>query len=488
MRFPLRSFTAGVILFVPIAPAFAQRADSLALSMEDAIALALRTGEEARLAAAQVELADAQIGVTRATALPQLRITAGQTHVLENARAQAVGQIFNQPNTYTSNANLSQILFQGGRTTAASHAASRTREAARLSAEEIRAQVNVDVQRAYVQVLYAERLLEIRRASLRLAAQRSTQVEAFEKAGRAAHFDVLTAHVERGNLEPQVVDAGNARDLALLELKRLTNIPAGQALKLTTTIEPSTVQVILTSVTSDSLQADGRASIRAAELVAHARRDAIAVARADFFPTLTVFIQSGFQAFPPSGGFPTSGGRVVDIECPAGSTAGRACTAQNGGWFSDRSLGVTFSWPVFDGLRTKGNLDVAEMQARIADIQLATAREAVATDIARARASLASAKALFAARTENAAEAREAFSLASLRFERGVGTQLEISSAQLASMQAQTDEARSVYDLYLASVDLARALGHPIPMPAGRSGREANSIPPQGTPRVPPPR
>ena len=71
----------------------------------------------------------------------------------------------------------------------------------------------------------------------------------------------------------------------------------------------------------------------------------------------------------------------------------------------------------------------------------------------------------FAARQQNSSEAQEAFQLASLRFSRGLSTQLEVSDAQLSMLNAQSGAIRSVYDLYLAAADLARALGQPVPTP-----------------------
>jgi outer membrane protein TolC len=129
-------------------------------------------------------------------------------------------------------------------------------------------------------------------------------------------------------------------------------------------------------------------------------------------------------------------------------------------------MGVQINWPLFDGLRAKGNIDAARAQARIADLQLAQEREAVALEVEQARANFQRAQALFAARQENATEANEAFRLVSLRFNRGLSTQLDVSDTQLALMTARTNEARAVYDLYLAGAELARAQGKPIPLPA----------------------
>jgi outer membrane protein TolC len=456
----MRRFIPILTLLCALAPdaAGAQRTDTLSLSLSDAVSTALRGSDEVRIANAQVDLAESQLTIARAGVLPQLRFSGSYQHVYENARGRAVGQIFFQPNTYTANANLSQTLFQGGREFAASRAAGRLRSAARLTADETRAQLSLDVQRAYLQALFAGRVLDIRAASLEQASARLTQVEQFQNAGRAARYDVLRARVERANFEPLVIQARSDVELATLELKRLLNIPIERPVRLTTVIEPRDIQGILASVDASQERGEDRASIRAAELTARARRVAVTVARADFFPTVSAFIQWGFAAFP-LGGFPTSSGQIGNSFCPGGSSPDRICN--NGGWFEDRFLGVNVSWPLFDGLRTKGNLDLARAQARLADAELTREREAVAVEVAAARA-----RSLFAARRENATEADEAFRLASLRFTRGLGTQLEVSDAQLALLTAQTDEARAIFDLYLASAELARALGKPLPMPA----------------------
>ncbi|HEX8673669.1 MAG TPA: TolC family protein, partial [Longimicrobium sp.] len=59
----------------------------------------------------------------------------------------------------------------------------------------------------------------------------------------------------------------------------------------------------------------------------------------------------------------------------------------------------------------------------------------------------------------------EAFRLATLRYARGLGTQLEVSDAQLALLTARTNEARAAHQLYLAAAGVARALGRPVPFP-----------------------
>ena len=461
----MKSTVATLLLMAACAvPAAAQTTDTLPLSLETAVERALTVGDEVLLARAQVDLADAQVTTARATALPQLRVNGFYTHVVENARAQAVGQIFNQPNTYNTNANLSQIVFQGGRALGGIRAARRTRQAARMSAEEARNNASFDVQQAYLEALFAQQMADIQNRNLELADAQLKQVVQFESSGRAARYDVLRARVERANIEPLAIQARSDYDIALLELKRLANIKAEQPISLTTKLDPQSVETMVTMISSQQESADNRASVQAARLNAEARHAGIAVARADFLPTITLFVQSGYQAFPFTG-FPTGRGRLDPITCPDDSPVGRICTLQNGGWFSDRSLGVQFTWPLFDGLRAKGNYDAAHAQAKIADRQYQQEREDVAIEIERANAELRRAHAFFAAQRQNATEANEAFRLASLRYNRGLSTQLDVTDSQLALLTARTNEARAVYDLYLAIADLARSQGKPIPLP-----------------------
>jgi outer membrane protein TolC len=448
---------------LPGAAAAQTPSDSLAISLDDAVTQALRSGDEARLAEAQVEIADAQVSVARAAALPQLRLLSTFNHGFENARAQAVGQIFNQPNTYNTNINLSQSIFQGGRVFAGARAASHTREAAKETQRETRTGVALDVVRSYMQVLLTKRLLDIQAANYELATSQLEQVEQLERAGRAARFDVLRARVDRANLEPLVIQTSNDHELALLDLKRLINVPIRQPLKLLTTIDAARVEELAAEIAGQPGDGGQRPALHAAELTARARRDAVAVARADLLPTVSVFLQSGYQAFPVENRFPFDRGRIISATCPTGSDPTRSCTAQNGGWFSDRTFGVNINWPLFDGLRAKSNLNVAQAQARSADLQLAQQREAIAIEVARSRANFDRARSLFAARRQNSGEAEEAFRLASLRFSRGLSTQLDVSAAQLALLTAQTNEARATYELYTPSGELARALGKPIP-------------------------
>lgn len=463
-----RFLVAGLLLPAAFGSAGAQQPrDTLRLGIEDAVTRVLRESDEVRIAGAQIELTEAQITQARASGLPQARLSSSYTQVLRNARAQIVGQtIFGQNYNYTGNINISQILFQGGRVFAGMRAAGDARNAARFNRAETEAQLAVDVQRAYFTAQLARELLQIQERNLELAAQRLTLVQQLEGGGRASRYDVLRARVERANLEPALLQARNAVDLADIEIRRVLNIPADQPFTLTSALDSAALREVTARVSADSANDPTRASERAAVAAVDGRREAVRVARADLLPTITTFFQTGYTALPSNNGFPTLWGRTSSDLCPPGSPDTRVC--QNNGWFADRSFGVQVAWPLFDGLRTKGAIDLAQAQEKLAHVQLDQERELVAVERARAWAEFNRARAAFDVQRQNVTEAEEAYRIAALRFERGLSTQLEVSDAQLLLLTARTNGARATTDLYLAAADLARARGLAIPLPPTR--------------------
>lgn len=444
-----------------------QGRDSLRLSIEDAVRRVVRESDEARIAQAQVEVTDAQVTTARAAGLPQARLSSQYNQVLRNARAEIVGQtIFGQNYNYSGNVNFSQVLFQGGRVFAGARAAGDARRAASFSRQETEAVLAVDVQRAYLTAQLTRELLEIQRRNAALASERVSLVDRLEQGGRASRFEVLRARVERTNLEPQVLQARNAVELADIELRRVLNIPGDRPFVLTSVLDTAGLREVARAATADSGRDLSRFSERAAQSTLEARREGIRVARADLLPTITAFFQTGYTALPNNNGFPTVWGRTANSFCPAGSPATRLC--QNNGWFEDRNFGLQVAWPFFDGLRSKGNIDLAQAQTRLAQLQLDLERERVSVERARAWTEFRRAELANEAQRENVGQAEEAWKIAALRFERGLSTQLEVSDAQLLLLTARTNAARAGTEFYLAAADLARARGLPVPLPPTR--------------------
>jgi len=469
-------FFIGILLIRPLSAQQTQQpADTLVLTLRDAVSRADRIGEEVRVARENLSTTEAQATIARAAGLPQLRVNASENRTVASARGQAVGQVFNQPYSYAAALNASQILFQGGRVVNAVRASRAATGASAQQLEETRSLISLQTQTAYVNALFTRRMVQIQQQSYELASAQLKQAEQFEKAGRMSRYDVLRARVALANIEPLLLQAREDAQIAQLELKRLANIPAARPLALTTSIDSVVIRDVLATVDT-TIGADNRPALASATLNARARELGVSVARAALLPTVTLNFNGGYGAYPVNGDiFPPGRGVFKTVPCAAGSAPGKVCTAQNGGWFSDQSFGFTVSFPVFDGLLSKGNIDLAGAQARVAEAQLAQTREQVSNDVERAKADLSRARGQYNAQQQNVAEADEAYKLASLRYSRGMATQLEVSDAQLALTTAQTNQAHSLYDVYIAAVALAQTQGRPLPLPSTDNATSAAS-------------
>ncbi|MGI9091470.1 MAG: TolC family protein [Gemmatimonadaceae bacterium] len=455
----------------------ATASDTVRLSLSDAVRRADRLGEEVRIARANVNATGAQVTIARSAGLPHIGLNATENRTVASARGQAVGSVFNQPYTYNTSISGSQSLFQGGRIVNGVRAANAVTAASQQDLAEARSVTDLQTQSAYLNVLFTNRVVQIQRQAYDQAAARARQAEQFQQAGRFSRYDVLRARVELANIEPQLLQAQENAQIALLELRRLTNVPTAQPLALTTTIDSTAIRDVLATVDT-TVGPEKRPALQSAAQIARARQLGISVARAALLPSVSFNFNTGYSAFPVGGSaFPSGLGGLAVVPCAAGTDPTRVCTSQNGGFFSDRSFGFLVSWPIFDGLQNKGAIDLAGAQARLAEAQLEETRERVYNDVARVKTDLTRARTQYDARQQSVGEAAEAFQLATLRFSRGLSTQLEVADAQIALTTAETNEARSLYDVYIAVATLAQAQGRPLPLPS--NDHVADTIPPR---------
>jgi outer membrane protein TolC len=461
----------------------------LRLTLDDAIRRALQSGNEVKIAEAGVRLAEGQVTQAWASALPEIRASLTYTRTFAsvfssaargptlgpfspdstaslgsrityleqeypNAVARGIGSLFSdlpfgRQNTYVATVTFSQTLFQGGKVGAGIVGAHAYQRAARAQLDETRREVTYRVTQTYLAALYTRRIVDITEASQAQVNDQLRLVALNHQVGASADYDLLRAQVEAANQEPLVIAARNSRDIALLELRRLLNVPADQPVELASALLASAESLPRVDLATVDLDESGRAAVEAAEANVEFRRQAVHVYQGDYYPSVKLSSAYGGQAFP-RGTFPAG---ISDFR-------------------RDWNASLTVSVPLFDGLRTHGAVVQAEADLARAQAQLAQTREGVAIEIEQARAEIVRARALVAARHETVGQATRAQHLASVRYANGIATALEVSDARLALQQASVNEAQATRDYLLAIAALERALGHPVPLERPGSGSE----------------
>lgn len=493
----------------PCVPApSAARADSgaLPLTLDDALARAVGESQEVRLARSQVALADAQVTSARSAALPQLSGSINYTRTFDSpfrtggiaipdslrfspdttaslaervryleqrvpsAGLGGIGSLFGnlpfgQQNTYVAALTGSQTLYAGGRVGAALRIADEYRESARLGLTESTADIQLQTREAYLRALLAQELERIASAAVAQAEAFLAQERLRQQAGTASELAVLRAEVSLENLRPQLVEARNAASLATLDLKRLVDIPLAQPVVLTTPLRaPSAAELAESRVAPDLLLSQ-RAAVQSAERQVTIREEQVRIARSAYLPSIDLRVNYGRQAFP---------GQVLDFSGLA--------------WRTDFNAVVGVSIPIFNGLRTRADVQQAQVTLEQERLRLGQLRENVQLQYEQALGEKQRAAASLTARSRTVEQAQRVHDLTVLRYEQGLATQLEVSDARLSLLQSRTNLAQAIADFYLAEAGISRALGGGSSTSATSSrATPASARPATATPSTPAP-
>jgi HAE1 family hydrophobic/amphiphilic exporter-1 len=131
---------------------------------------------------------------------------------------------------------------------------------------------------------------------------------------------------------------------------------------------------------------------------------------------------------------------------------------------------VFASWPLFDGLRTRGRAAQAGSDVRTLRIEEAQLLDAVALEVRDAVNALREAGRIVNALAGTVDQAARLVTLAEQGYEYGVKTRLDVDDAQLNRSRALGNLARARRDYLVAGAALRHAtgtLGDGIPMPGG---------------------
>jgi outer membrane protein TolC len=360
---------------------------------------------------------------------------------------------FGAPNQFSFGATGSVNLFTGGRVQAQNRVAQATQRAADVELTAQRAQIALDVTQAYFDVVLASRLVAIAESSLVQTESVLRTTRLARQVGNQSEFDLLRAQVTRDNQVPALLQQRTTRDLALLRLKQLLDMPATDSLVLTTELQDADAlpvvrltggDVAAASGTSDPTRADTstdrRAAVRQADEAVRVQEALLRATRAERLPSLVLSSAYSRVAFPSS--FPTWNSFLPN-------------------W----TVSVGASVPLYTGGRLRGDQLVAEANLAEARARREQVREFAALDAQQSLAELANAEAAWRASAGTAEQAARAYTIADVRFREGLSTQVELSDSRILLQQAQANRALAARNLQVARVRLA--LLRDLPLQAG---------------------
>jgi multidrug efflux system outer membrane protein len=399
-------------------------------ALRELIAAALEENNDLRIAVARVEQARAQLAIARAGQFPQLGASASATtnRASDTVTPRGFGGEFD---LFATAVDLTFELDIWGRLRRATEAA----RAELLAGEETRRAVVMtlvsDVATAYLELRQLDQELETTRRNL--ASREASLALARDRydAGLASGLDVHQAEAELASTAALIPDL--ERQVAQTEhrISTLLGRPpqaVRRGLALTATITPPAVPAGLPSALLER-----RPDIRQAEAALIAANARIGVARAAFFPQISLTGFFGVESVALSDLF-TGPSRV---------------------W----QFGPALTVPIFTAGRLRGNLAFVEAQQREA---LARYEQVIAQAFREVEDALVAhrrAREALARQTEAVRASRAALDIAEQRYTSGLTSYLDVLDAQRTLLTAEVAESRTLLAQLVAVARLYRALG-----------------------------
>jgi outer membrane protein len=128
-------------------------------------------------------------------------------------------------------------------------------------------------------------------------------------------------------------------------------------------------------------------------------------------------------------------------------------------WYPMALIGAKFTMPVFTGFARNSRNQQAKLSVMKAENNLEMIRQAIDLELASVTASLQNASSSLAIQKKNIETAEEVFRVSKIKFESGVGSNLEMITAETTLKESQTNYFNALFDAIISKVDFDKANG-----------------------------
>ena len=450
-------------------------------TLDQCIQYSLDNSINIKNAAIDEEIADARVKETRGIGLPQIDASVGLLHNqklprfftqhftpvegeesffdLSGIPGIQDGDVVGLPNFFqlrgSGNAaiNINQILFNGSYLVGLK-AASAYRELSIRTSRQSREQTIQQVTKAFYGVLINKDRMNLFDNNIARVDSLLKTTQALNKNGFAEGIDVDRIQVTLNNLMAERDKFYNLQDLAVHLLKFQMNYPMEQPLDVVGDI--ASLQVDEGLLKNYELDWDYTKRSDYALLEASRNLQSLDVRNkfSSALPSLSAFANLGYSTQSPtiSGLFKTN-------------TRGVESTDDYGPdkWYSFSTFGVNLNIPIFSGLQRSYRLQQAKLNLLKIENNFVSLKSGIDLEVRQAAISYLNAIKSLESQRANSALAQNIARITKIKYEEGVGSNLEVIEAEASLKESQINYYNALYDALLAKVDLDKAYGKLLP-------------------------
>ena len=331
---------------------------------------------------------------------------------------------------------IDQNIYDGGTREAANAEARRAIDAARYNNANVRQTTVFTVTQDYYQLLLALDLVKVARAQVARYAETLAATRAQVEAGTTAKKEILQAQADLANAQVTLLQNQNQITTASAALKNALGVNTNGIVQPAPLSAGDDLPQLPTAGLNVTLDAElataytSRPDLRQQQAIIESDNSALSEAKRQAGLTVSSDYVLTYQA-----------------------------TNDVGHRGTNSQILVTASYPLFDGGLVRGAVRVSQAQKDQAENQLEEIRQQIHEDVEQAYATRS--ESLQAAQLAQAAvaAANENYLAALGSQQAGVGTILDVITAQATLQQAQNQFVTAIYNFYISDAQLQRAIG-----------------------------
>lgn len=430
-------------------------------SLEECVQYAIENNVNVKNERLNQGIARAQTGETMAQGLPQLNAAGNLTYNIQRQTNFLPGELAGQTGfipvqfgtPYQSNVSLSasQLIFDGSYFVGL-RAAKVFKEFADKNVVKARIDVAEATALAYYGVLVAEERLELLRANLGRLDSLYRETRAMQQQGFAEAIDVQRIKVNLNNTQTEFQNVQRSLQINQNALKFQMGFPLDRPIELAENIEDfSNVSQMLVQ---DFEYAD-RIEYQQLGVNRELAKLDIQQTKSEYLPTLSAFFNYGYNAGRESLGDlfePT----VLQQTDSLGNIVNQRTVNT---WNGFASVGLNLNIPIFDGFLKANTIRRKKLAARQVENEIINLEQAIELEAEQARITLVNSLQSLEIQLENRELAQEVFRVTKIKYQEGVGSNLEVVEAESALKEAETNYFQSLYDALVARVAYEKATG-----------------------------
>lgn len=453
------------------------RTDSLqnaTITLEESIQTALANNPQVKRALLSVDDADELVSIAYSEVFPNISSSMSYTRNMEIPVSYLPAQIFdpNAPegtlvpipfgtdNNWQGGFTVTQNIFKGDVIVGLSTSAVfKTVQEENLRA--ISQQITTRTRIAYYQVLVAQEQVRLQQTQIDRLEQNLRENRSRLRAGLVDEYAVLQLEVQLSNQRPQLIEAEYAVDEAYRGLKMAMGIPLEIEFKVMGNLsefeilqnedaseENSHIMKVnqmnpfayQSEQVADELTAY-RGDLRVIDASLGLKDKEIAAIKSRFLPTITATYNLQWSAAEP--------GTPNFFQNPEPNTSANRF----------QTLMINVNLPIFEGFRRVADVQRAKIERKDIEEQKREAELNAQNEISSAIETLNKAFDTAEARKSAVKQAQEGYSRALKRYESGLGSQIEVSDAEVQVRQAEVNYAMLVFEYLSAKAQYDLAIG-----------------------------